>query len=66
MAVFGGFGPFEALVEKTIYMIYEIHLKEGHVSLKRISKISTHFEISVKLCLLFRLGDETCFRSGGL
>ena len=35
--IFGGFGPFEALAEKTIYMIYEIHSKECHVSLIRIS-----------------------------
>ena len=34
---FGGFGPLEALARKMIYMIYEIHSKEGHVSLKRIS-----------------------------
>ena len=67
MAVCGGFGPFEALAGRMIYMIYEIHLKEGHVSLKRILKISTHFEIPVDFSFTFFvsgtrliLGVEDC------
>ena len=70
IVLYGSFGDFDQSKEIAgiaFYRIYGIHLKEGPRKFKtNFMKISAPFEYPVNFYLFYRLGDETCFRSGEL
>ena len=66
------YGKFGDLISKgnsgkCVYMIYEFQLKESPRKLRWIyGNLCSLLRSQLNLYVFYRLGDETCFRSGGL